>query len=180
VSAFDPESDLLQDVAYRLMAFAPVSLFWRRAVLEDTIAWLIDHGYQVVRLDASTWESDKDLHREIARALDFPDYYGENLDALNDCLRDVTEYRYGARRDATGLFLVFTGYDVFAARSPRSARIVLDIIVGRSRAAALVGHRMGCLVQSDDPTIRFEDLGAESARWNDAEWADADRRPDQA
>ncbi|MFD9005044.1 barstar family protein [Streptomyces sp. NPDC059582] len=29
------------------------------------------------------------MHRDVATAIDFPDYYGHNLDALNDCLRDV-------------------------------------------------------------------------------------------
>lgn len=28
------------------------------------------------------------MHSEIKNALDFPDYYGGNLDALHDCLTD--------------------------------------------------------------------------------------------
>jgi hypothetical protein len=180
VSAFDPGSDLRHDLAYRLMVNTFVTLYWRRALLEDTTAWLTAHDYQVVQLDASTWTGDHDLHRELAQALDFPDYYGQNLDALNDCLRDVVAYRYGARRDATGLFLVFTGYDAYTAHSPRSAHIVLDIIAGQARNAALVGHRIGCLVQSDDPSIRFDPVGAAPVMWNDAEWLDSRRRPEQA
>lgn len=31
------------------------------------------------------------LHRAFASALSFPDYYGNNLDALHDCLTAVSE-----------------------------------------------------------------------------------------
>ena len=31
----------------------------------------------------------KDGHKYLKKALDFPDYYGNNLDALYDCLTDI-------------------------------------------------------------------------------------------
>ena len=36
--------------------------------------------------DSSHVESIDQLHSELSRSLDFPDYYGANLDALYDCL----------------------------------------------------------------------------------------------
>ncbi|RMI45531.1 helix-turn-helix transcriptional regulator [Actinomadura harenae] len=117
------------------MAASFVRLFWRRALLEEAIDWLLEHGYQVVRLDASTWEREQDMLTAIAKALDFPDHYGRNLDALNDCLSDVAAFEYGARRVATGLVVAFTGYDRFTARCPRAAQIVLDIIADQARGA---------------------------------------------
>ncbi|MCC2313682.1 hypothetical protein [Cellulomonas xiejunii] len=47
----------------------------------------------------------------------------------------------------------------------------------RSGWAALVGGRFMCLVQSDDPQIGFQDVGATPVLWNDAEWAESRRRP---
>ena len=44
-----------------------------------------------VFLDGERLLSPDDLHRAFADALDFPDYFGSNLDALRDCLTDVTE-----------------------------------------------------------------------------------------
>lgn len=32
-----------------------------------------------------------DLHKAFADALAFPDHYGNNLDALHDCLTDISE-----------------------------------------------------------------------------------------
>ncbi|MGP4102252.1 barstar family protein [Nonomuraea sp. KM90] len=177
MSAFDPDSELSGDVAFRLMAASFVRLFWRHAVLDQAIDWLLAHGYQVVRLDASAWTREEDLHTAIAQALEFPDYYGRNPAALNDCLSDVTTFEYGARRDATGLVIVFTGYDKFAAYCPDVAQLSLDIIATQARTAALFGHRMCCLVQTDDPDARFDPVGAMPVLWNDAEWLDSNRHP---
>lgn len=30
-----------------------------------------------------------EAHKELKASLNFPDYYGENLDALNDCLSEI-------------------------------------------------------------------------------------------
>ena len=170
MSAFDPESDLGHDLAFRLLRDSAVTLFHREDVLVQTTEWLSEHGYQIVSLDASSWASGKDLHREIARALDFPDYYGHNLDALNDCLRDVVTQDYGWEPAATGLVVVFRGYDHFVRKMPAAAQTVLDIIAVRSRSAALLGRRLICLVQTDDHDIAFPAVGATPVAWNDAEW----------
>ncbi|WP_136706750.1 barstar family protein [Agromyces sp. H66] len=175
MSAFDPEEDLGHDLGFRLLWNTPVTLFYRPHVLEETSAWLAEHGYQITVLDASSWSAEADLHRDVAQALSFPDYYGHNLDALNDCLRDVVSQGYGWNPHATGLVLVFTGYDAFAARRPRPAQVVLDLLAKHSRVAALLGRRMICLVQSNDPRISFDAVGADPVLWNDAEWLNPSR-----
>jgi hypothetical protein len=147
-------------------------------VLADTVAWLNANGYQITAIDASRWSTEQDLHRDIAEALSFPDYYGRNLDALSDCMRDVVSQEYGWAPDTRGLALTFTGYDAFAASCPNAAQIVLDIMAGHSRGAALFGRRLMCLVQSNDPHIRFEPVGATAVAWNDGEWLGAKRRPE--
>ena len=176
MAAFGSGAEPGQDLAFRLMSITSVTLFWRHRILDEATEWLREHGYQIIRLDASRWTADSDMHRDVAQALDFPDYYGHNLDALNDCMRDVVDHDYGWSPDATGLVLVFDRYDVYAAHSPRAAHVVLDILADRSRSALLFGHRMMVLVQSDDAQIRFEPVGATPVWWNDAEWLDANRR----
>ena len=42
-----------------------------------------------IRIDEGAYDDPKDLHYFIAQALMFPDYYGNNLDALADCLGDI-------------------------------------------------------------------------------------------
>jgi hypothetical protein len=175
--AFDRQVDMSSDLAFRLVANTFVTLFWRLALFDETTDWLRTHGYDVVRLNASDWVEEADLRRELAAALEFPSYYGKNLDALNDCMRDVVTFDYGTSPEATGLVLAFTGYDRFAAHCPRAAQIVLDVMAGQARSAALIGHRMMCLVQTDDPNIEFDPVGAMPVMWNHGEWLDAKRRP---
>lgn len=154
-----------------------VAKYWRPAVLEETVGWLTERGYQVVRVDAAGWATEDDLHRDLAAALGFPDYYGENLDALNDCVRMVADYELATTPKDTGFVLVLTGFDGFLTRCPVPANAVLDIFAKQAHGAALIGHRMLCLVQSDDPELEVEPVGAMPVLWNPAEWLDANRRP---
>lgn len=169
---------LARDLYLRLAANTFVTLFWRRRLLDDMIDRLRQADYAVVVLDASGWTVPDDLHEDIARALDFPDYYGGNLDALNDCMSDVVSREYGFPADATGLVLVFTHYDAFARACPSPAQIVLDILADQARRAALVGTRVLCLVHSDDPGIAFRPVGATPVMWNAAEWLNSRRTPE--
>ena len=42
-------------------------------------------------LDGGSVGSRQALHQTLAAGLRFPDWYGGNLDALHDCLTDITE-----------------------------------------------------------------------------------------
>ena len=176
MAVFDLDVDARR-LDFRLARTSSVTLFWRPALIDEATGWLRQQGDTIATFDASTWASDSDLHRDIAAALDFPDYYGNNLDALNDCLRDVVNYEYGTTRQATGLALTFSAYDSFANRRPRTAQIVLDIAADQARCAMLTGHRMLCLVQCGNPDIAFDPVGATPVAWNYAEWLDSHRRP---
>ncbi|MFH8890507.1 barstar family protein [Streptomyces sp. NPDC017949] len=154
-----------------------VTLFWRRHLQDQAVQRLEDRGFRVVRLAADRWNTEQDMHRAVAAALEFPDYYGHNLGALNDCLGDVACHGgYGDAANGTGLVLAFTDYDRFAAACPRAAQVVLDIIANRARHAAVLQRRLICLVHSDDPDIRFDPVGAMPVMWNSDEWSDANRR----
>ena len=44
-----------------------------------------------VTLDCRGFVPRSELHRAFAEALSFPDHYGNNLDALHDCLTALSE-----------------------------------------------------------------------------------------
>jgi hypothetical protein len=166
------------DAVYRELARdAFVTLSWRARLLEQAADRLRRAGFAVVGLDASGWTTEDAFHADIAEALDFPDYYGRNLDALNDCLRDVMCGDYGVPRDSAGVVLAFAHYDVFARACPREAHLVLDILADHARRAAVLGGRLLCLVQSDDPGLHVPPVGAQPVPWNPQEWLHSARRP---
>lgn len=175
MASWDRDAELSDAVDYRLVHNTFVTLFWQRSLLDDTARWLADHEYDVVLLDAGPWAAAQDMFGAVATALDFPPYFGRNLDALNDCMREVAAGDYGWRAGATGLVLVLTNFERFAAADRPTAQILLDIFADQARAAMLIGNRLICLVQSNDPRIIFEPVGAMPVLWNDAEWLDAKR-----
>lgn len=48
---------------------------------------------ETVIIDCSGIKTPESLHQKLAEALQFPDYYGKNLDALFDCLTENREDR---------------------------------------------------------------------------------------
>jgi len=150
----------------RLVSNTFVTMFWRTSLLDDTVDRLRSRRYDVVEFDAGSWASRADMYDDLAERFDFPDYFGRNLNALNDCMGDI-----GWDDDATGLVIVLRSFDAFAAVDRGTAQSMLDIFARQARRAILFGNRIICLVQSNDPQLSFETVGAMPVLWNDAEWA---------
>ncbi len=173
--AFDPKADLSADVGYQLLQDGPFTLVRSPAVLTSLIEWLTKHGYDVRSVDTTSWTSATDLLRDIAAALDFPTYFGHNFNALDDCLFDVAHGDYGIDPTSAGLVFVLTHYDQFATIDQDSAHALLDYFASQARLGSLFGHRMICLVHSDDPQLSFPTIGSSHVGWNAREWPDVRR-----
>jgi hypothetical protein len=154
-----------------LMQNGAVALYFRMATLEEDLAWLRNHGYHIETIDC------RDLTvfcRQTSLVLKFQEQFGYNewmgnLNALNDA------FRYLDIGPESGLVLSFLRYDLLKSANPHLAQGVLDIIESSSRDHLLFGRRLLALVQSDDPRIQFEPLGARAANWNRREWLNKDR-----
>jgi RNAse (barnase) inhibitor barstar len=48
-----------------------------------------DEFYYLAVLDGSTCRTEKSFLKSIGETFKFPSYYGQNLNALNDCLNDL-------------------------------------------------------------------------------------------
>ena len=64
-------------------------------------------GFEVLRLEGSTLEGKDELLDAIAEGFGFPDWFGRNWDALEECLRDLEAVNDGYAlviSDATALW----------------------------------------------------------------------------
>jgi RNAse (barnase) inhibitor barstar len=151
----------------QLLLNGSVKLFWRNEILDRFISDISREGFDIYTLECSEWDINN-YHNDLASTLDFPDYYGKNLDAFNDCLSDMVPKEIG-------IVLVFKNYDSFAQRDPRAAYHILDIVQINSWRFLVEDIKLLAFVQSNDPTIDFPNLGGMSAEWNNEEWLNKNR-----
>lgn len=100
--------------------------------------------------------------------LGFPDYYGKNLDAFNDCLSDIVP-------SGEGCVLVLKKFDKFNARDKDTAYHVLDIIENNSWRLLVGNQKLIAFLHSNDPQLHLQSLGALPVLWNNEEWMNQSR-----
>lgn len=169
MAIFRNEPEEFQRLDWALLQNGAVTLYFRPQVLAEDLKWLERNDYRVDSFECSLWDSESELHEALSRGLEFPGYYGRNLDALNDCIGDIDIPEEGGR------VVVFNRYDSFAARFSDVAWSVLDIMEFNSRRLLLFGRRLIVLVQSDDPEIFFKPVGGRPVMWNQREWLNTSR-----
>lgn len=63
---------------------------WHAAFPAEEVARAVEHaGWRFGHVDGWHHQTRAELLTAVGEALAFPEHYGRNLDALNDCLRDL-------------------------------------------------------------------------------------------
>ncbi|HLS05058.1 MAG TPA: barstar family protein [Wenzhouxiangella sp.] len=86
-------------------------------------------GISPVRIDLHGCSDKPGLLAGIARALEFPDYFGHNWDALGDCLADLSWLGRPAP------MLIFGGLDDLASHDPDSLATLHAVLVDSASLA---------------------------------------------
>lgn len=87
-----------------------------RSALEDLDVFLDRFSYLRIDLDGRAMTSRSAAHTELARTFGFPDYYGKNWDAFNDCFGDFVADHSGEL-----VAVVWDHVDVAAHSAPATA-----------------------------------------------------------
>ncbi|MPY53240.1 barstar family protein [Streptomyces acidicola] len=84
---------------------------------------LVASGWAHIELDLAGVTDKSAFMDRCARALDLPDYFGRNWDALADCLGDLS-WAPAAR----GRLVVVTGWQEFALAAPHDWGIAQEVL----------------------------------------------------
>ncbi|MEW4059434.1 barstar family protein [Bacillus siamensis] len=98
---------------------------------------------EIVIIDGKDITSTEALHRTLKDQLDFPDYYGENLNALWDCLTGWIEYP---------LTLVWKNFEISQKALGSDADDVLELF---QEAQEELGNRF--VIQIEQPSAGSND-----------------------
>jgi hypothetical protein len=107
----------------------PGVYLWHTAFAPEEVRHAVEHadrrfGY----VDGWTHQTKAELLEAIGEALDFPDHYGGNLDALADCLSEVDG----------DTVLLWDGWGPIARDDPGLFASVRQILEGRERLSVLL------------------------------------------
>lgn len=166
MATFAKTSNLWQRIDWQIFQNGWVSLYWKNEILEKHLRWFESEGYTIVEFDCSTWNDEVEMHNQIKQKLNFPEYYGKNFNALNDCLSDL-------RIIKTGQIVLFRHLDKI---DKRRANILIDVFANSSRMKMLFGKRLITLIQVNDPNYQMNEVAATTVNWNRAEWSKLNRQ----
>ena len=125
---------------------APGIYLWHGAFEPDDVRHTVEHAdWGFGHVDGWTTATTKsDFLRAVGEALDFPDYYGQNFDALADCLHDI-----GAGR--AGVILLWDGWSTLARSDKKAFSVALSVL--GSRVNADRGMAFAVLLRGEGPTV---------------------------
>lgn len=100
-----------------------------------------ENDFRLFRIDGRRVTDKAGFLRAVARTLEFPDYFGENWDALEECLTDLEWVR------ASGFVVYLEHLDEFAESSPDDFDAALEIFATAADYWDDFGRPMLCFVE---------------------------------
>lgn len=119
---------------------------WHGAFDVADVRHTVEHaGWAFAHVDGWTGADDKAaVLAAVGEALHFPDHYGQNFDALSDCLHDVG-------RGVDGVVLLWDGWGTLARSDEKTFRVALSVL--GSRVYADRGVPFSVLLRGEGPEV---------------------------
>ena len=104
----------------------------------------VEHaGWRFSYVDGLVAQTKDDFLRVVGEALDLPDWYGQNFDALADCLRDAD--------GGEGTVLLWDAWSTLARGEPQAFSVALSVLGGRVNAER--GGPFCVLLRGEGPAV---------------------------
>ena len=104
----------------------------------------VEHsGWTFAYVDGLQAQTKPEFLAQIGEALHFPEWYGQNFDALADCLTDVDE--------GDGTVVLWDGWGAFARTEPRAFSVALSVLGTRVNADR--GGPVSVLLRGEGPDV---------------------------
>jgi RNAse (barnase) inhibitor barstar len=101
---------------------------WHSAAHVQDVQHAVEHaGWKFAYVDGWTIEDKQAFLDATADALQFPDHFGKNFDALSDCLSDVD------CGDKAGVVFMWDGWSPLARHDEQAFSTALKVLSGRAR-----------------------------------------------
>lgn len=126
---------------------------WHSSFAVEDVKHAVDHaGWQFVHLDGWAVEDKTSFLKAVGAAFGFPDYFGQNFDALSDSLGDVDA------GDSHGVVFLWDGWGPLARADQQAFSVALTVFGGRVNAER--GGPFAVLLRGDGPEIDVPGLEA--------------------
>jgi len=118
---------------------------WHGAFDVADVRHTVEHaGFGFAQVDGWLGGTKAEFLSAVGEALGFPDYYGQNFDALADCLHDI-----GAGQ--AGVVLLWDGWSTLARGDENAFNIALSVL--GSRVNADRGVPFSVLLRGEGPDL---------------------------
>jgi RNAse (barnase) inhibitor barstar len=108
MAAFELSRVNEQQLDWTILRDGGIALYCRPEILAHDLNWLQTRGYVIHSFEAAKWKFEEGMHEALSTAFSFPDYYGKNLNALDECMWDDLVIP-----EIGGMVLVLNHYDQF-------------------------------------------------------------------
>jgi hypothetical protein len=142
----------MSGLAALLAGYNPPDLYqWHSAASVPDIEHAVEHAnWKFVYLDGWTVEDKQSFLKATGAAMELPDYFGENFDALSDRLHDID------CGDKHGVVLLWDGWSPFARHEENAFHVALSVLGGRANADR--GCKFAVLLRGEGPPIDLPEL----------------------
>ena len=142
---------------FKMLLDGSITLFYNTNILDDSINKLTTENVCIYYFDANNWITLDDFYTNFKTKMNLPDYFGNNLDALNDCLSDFI---------GQNIAICIRNYDVFMEKFSYESNILPRIILTQCWSSLLQESYILMLIHTKKGNISVKDIPLFTPKWN--------------